>query len=402
MAKKKKKLFGKFGENDANIIDVVEEKKDDVADVVENASENIEHAAEEVSESAEQVAEEVNEFTEQATEEVNEFAEQFDSNVTEVTENVSENIETVEETVNDISENAAALGEEMNEWAENINENKESEAKTEEQPESEIVEIPADVVSTTIADPGDNVTEVSTFDTTNIGKQDKMTKKTKAKKVKVKKDKLGFNWFFWLSFIIIMVPVCYFLYLIYSAYQETHIPIVGDRINSEIETVIQTEQVENITARIKGIEGVENCNSDLIVETLRIKIDVNDDLTEEDMQGILTQAYDIVNEVLPVESYFTQHNDYKEYDLEIYSYDNMDSDDLRIILLSKNSKMEEYAVQTLTSAVNQEVADELQELREEQRYERDHPEEEDAEEETPAEESGEPNENNMAADDVEG
>ncbi|MBQ9036096.1 MAG: hypothetical protein IJ115_01360 [Erysipelotrichaceae bacterium] len=378
MAKKKRKLFGKFGENDENIIDVVEEKTEDISDVVENVSENIEQTAEEVNETIEQVSDEA----------------------TEITETASENIEAVEEAAGDLGKNGESLGQEMSEWAENINEN--AEEKKEESQEAE-TEVSSDVVSTTIADPGDNVTEVSTFDTTNIGKQDKMaTKKTKTKKVKVKKDRLGFNWFFWLSFIIILVPVCYFLYLIYSAYQETHIPIVGDRINSEIETVIQTEQVENINSRIKTIEGVEGCNSDLIVETLRIKINVNDDLTEEDMRNILSQAYDIVNEVLPVDSYFTQHNDYKEYDLEIYSYDDLESDDLRIVLLNKNSKMEEFNVQTITTAVNQEIADELQQLREEQRYERDHPEEETEEEETPTEESAEPNENNMAADDVEG
>ncbi|MBR0473570.1 MAG: hypothetical protein IJJ19_01095 [Erysipelotrichaceae bacterium] len=135
---------------------------------------------------------------------------------------------------------------------------------------------------------------------------------------------------------------------------------------------------------------------------MRIKINVNDDLAEEDMRNILSQAYDIVNEVLPVDSYFTQHNDYKEYDLEIYSYDDLESDDLRIVLLNKNSKMEEFHVQTITTAVNQEIADELQQLREEQRYERDHPEEAAEEEETTTEESAEPNENNVAADDVEG
>ena len=379
MTKKRRKLFGKFGENDENIIDVVEEKKEDIADAVDTASENIE-----------QTAEQVQEFTEEAA-----------GAFTEVTEDISENAETVTETAGGFNENAESLGEEMSEWAENINQNIEADENAEQPQESVITEIPADVVSTTVADPGDNVTEVSTFDTTNIGKQDKMTKKTKAKKVKVKKDRLGFNWFFWFSFIIILVPVCYFLYLIYSAYQETHIPIVGDRINSEIETVIQPEQVDNISQRIKGIEGVENCQSDLVVETLRIKIDVNDDLADEDMEGILTQAYDIVNEVLPVESYFTQHNDYKEYDLEIYSFDDMDSDEVRIILLNKNSKMEEYLVQSLTSAVNQEVADELQELREEQRYLRDHPEEAEEAEETTEGESAEPNENNIAADDVE-
>ena len=379
MAKKKRKLFGKFGENDENIIDVVEEKNEDVSDVVENVSENIEQTADEVNETVEQVSDEV----------------------TEVAENASENIEAVEEAAGDLGENAESLGQEMSEWAENINEN--TEIKNEESQESEVTEVPSDVASTTIADPGDNVTEVSTFDTTNIGKQDKMApKKAKTKRVKVKKDRLGFNWFFWLSFIIILVPVCYFLYLIYSAYQETHIPIVGDRINSEIETVIQQEQIDNINSRIKAIEGVEGCNSDLIVETLRIKINVNDDLAEEDMRNILSQAYDIVNEVLPVDSYFTQHNDYKEYDLEIYSYDDLESDDLRIVLLNKNSKMEEFNVQTITTAVNQEIADELQQLREEQRYERDHPEEAAEEEETTTEESAEPNENNVAADDVEG
>ena len=132
------------------------------------------------------------------------------------------------------------------------------------------------------------------------------------RKVKVKKKKrLGFNWFFWLSFIVLMVPVCFFLYLLYSAAQETHTPIVGERINTEIIHMIDEDQKSAVESRLKQLDGVEGCAVNLIVETMRIELDVRDDMTSEEMNDLVLQAYEAVNEILPVETYFTQQEDYR-------------------------------------------------------------------------------------------
>ena len=239
-------------------------------------------------------------------------------------------------------------------------------------------------------------------------------KEKKAKKVKVKKDRLGFNWFFWLSFIVLMVPVCFFLYLLYSAAQETHTPIVGERINTEIIHMIDEDQKSAVESRLKQLDGVEGCAVNLIVETMRIELDVRDDMTSEEMNDLVLQAYEAVNEILPVETYFTQQEDYKQYDLEIYAYDDMKLDEFRLILINKNSKMDTYLVQTLSDPKNAEIAAELKELREQQIIEREEEERAKAEGEnaegeetegetegqTEGEEATEPNEYNHAADDT--
>ncbi|MBR3352923.1 MAG: hypothetical protein IKG35_12485, partial [Erysipelotrichaceae bacterium] len=160
--------------------------------------------------------------------------------------------------------------------------------------------------------------------------------------------------------------------------------------------------------------GVEGCAVNLIVETMRIELDVRDDMTSEEMNDLVLQAYEAVNEILPVETYFTQQEDYKQYDLEIYAYDDMKLDEFRLIQINKNSKMDTYLVQTLSDPKNAEIAAELKELREQQIIEREEEERAKAEGEnaegeetegetegqTEGEEATEPNEYNHAADDT--
>ena len=147
---------------------------------------------------------------------------------------------------------------------------------------------------------------------------------------------------------------------------------------------------------------------------MRIELDVRDDMKSEEMNDLVLQAYEAVNEILPVETYFTQQEDYKQYDLEIYAYDDMKLDEFRLILINKNSKMDTYLVQTLSDPKNEEIAAELKELREQQIIEREEEERAKAEGEnaegeetegetegqTEGEEATEPNEYNHAADDT--
>ncbi|MBR2599812.1 MAG: hypothetical protein IKD84_02740 [Erysipelotrichaceae bacterium] len=178
--------------------------------------------------------------------------------------------------------------------------------------------------------------------------------------------------------------------------------------------MIDEDQKSAVESRLKQLDGVEGCAVNLIVETMRIELDVRDDMTSEEMNDLVLKAYEAVNEILPVETYFTQQEDYKQYDLEIYAYDDMKLDEFRLILINKNSKMDTYLVQTLSDPKNAEIAAELKELREQQIIEREEEERAKAEGENPegeetegetegqteGEEATEPNEYNHAADDT--
>ncbi len=348
--------------NQSIVSDILKESAEQSFEAAEEAAETVAENAEPVVEEVRQTVTETAENAETAFEEVRETVEDTAEHISnEVSLEPAEEENFREETaeipvvapVEEISEETenAVTEEVQEETAGETAEPAEQTAETSEEYTDETI-VYDGAGSLTIADPGET-REVSTL-----------------KKVKVKKDRLGFNWFFWLSFIVLMVPVCFFLYLLYSAAQETHTPIIGERINTEIIHMIDEDQKSAVESRLKQLDGVEGCAVNLIVETMRIELDVRDDMTSEEMNDLVLQAYEAVNEILPVETYFTQQEDYKQYDLEIYAYDDMKLDEFRLILINKNSKMDTYLVQTLSDPKNEEIAAELKELREQQIIER--------------------------------
>ncbi|MBQ4251613.1 MAG: hypothetical protein II704_01050 [Erysipelotrichaceae bacterium] len=184
----------------------------------------------------------------------------------------------------------------------------------------------------------------------------------KKKRVKKNPYKLGFNWFFWVSFFVILIPVCYFIYLLWMASQETHTPILGDRIKHTIQFAIDEDQLRIIEKDVNELPGVENAKVNLIVETVRIDVNTDDTLKEDDLLKINQDIYGIVNEVLPVDKYFSQHDDYKQYDLEITSFTDIKSDECVIVTLNKNSPMDGYRNQVLSVPVSPETRQELIDL----------------------------------------
>ncbi len=184
----------------------------------------------------------------------------------------------------------------------------------------------------------------------------------KKKRVKKNPYKLGFNWFFWVSFFVILIPVCYFIYLLWMASQETHTPILGDRIKHTIQFAIDEDQLRIIEKDVNELPGVENAKVNLIVETVRIDVNTDDALKEDDLLKINQDIYEIVNEVLPVDKYFSQHDDYKQYDLEITSFTDIKSDKCVIVTLNKNSPMDGYRNQVLSVPVSPETRQELIDL----------------------------------------
>lgn len=182
-------------------------------------------------------------------------------------------------------------------------------------------------------------------------------KENKVRKVKRKKEeRLGFNWFFWISFVIILIPCGYFGYLLYQASLVTNTPIVGDRIKNSIIYTINDEDIASIEADVKALDHIESCEVNLIVETLRINVDADDSLSNDEYKQMCVDIYNIIDARIPVATYFTRDGDYKQYDLEIIVYDNISNEDLRMVSLYKNGNMEGYTVQVMSDAKNPDVA----------------------------------------------
>ena len=184
-------------------------------------------------------------------------------------------------------------------------------------------------------------------------------KTTKTKKAK--KEKLGINWFFWLVVILIIIPVGYFVKLLHDASLEGNVPVVGDRLKHNLQFVISDEQLDSIRGSVGSMENVERYEVNLIVDTLRITVDASDDLTSDQLKEMTKSIYAIVDENAPVDTYFVQHDDYKQYDMEINAFTDLDAETPIIVSLYRNSNMENYAVQDLTSPLNKKIADRLKE-----------------------------------------
>ena len=178
---------------------------------------------------------------------------------------------------------------------------------------------------------------------------------------KPKKEKLGINWFFWIMLILIIIPVFYFVKLLHDASLEGNVPVLGERLKHNLQYVITDEQLTSMKGSIETIDGVEKYEVNLIVDTLRVTVDARDDMTADQLKEMTKSIYEIVNENAPVDKYFTQEDDFKQYDMEINAYNTLEVDEPVIVSLFRNSNMENYRLQVISNPVNKKVADALKE-----------------------------------------
>lgn len=178
------------------------------------------------------------------------------------------------------------------------------------------------------------------------------TNTTKKKRKKRKKKK--HSYFLWIALIIAMVPCVAVLYILINAMLETGEPINGNRFLNDLNPAITETMEASIIDEISLIEGVEVVNGDITTATLRIRVDMQDELTKEDALAIGQQAVDIVNEHAPLTTYFTSYGIAKMYDLEISVYDALSSEQKPTIhvVYTKNGAHPEVVSQVLTDPVN--------------------------------------------------
>ena len=201
----------------------------------------------------------------------------------------------------------------------------------------------------------------------------KQVESAKKKGRKKKQEKLGFNWVLFVCMIIIAIPCGLFLWILLSAMQDTGTPILGNRFLNDLNPAIETAQVEQIDQKVEALAGIEACDTNLIVATLRLTVDVSDDLTNEEVKALAVEVFNVVNEVTPMETYFTFANDQKQYDLEMNVYNNLSFvEDFIMYNVVKNSYMDTYLLQDVSTPIDAQLAQDLRDYV----IERDKPEEE--------------------------
>ena len=188
----------------------------------------------------------------------------------------------------------------------------------------------------------------------------KAMESSKKKTKKKKQEKLGFNWVLFVCMVIIAIPCCVFVWILLSAMQDTGTPILGNRFLNDLNPAITTAQVEQIDQKIEGLSGVEKCEANLIVATLRVTVDVSDSLTREEVEALAVEIYNAVNDVTPMETYFTFANDQKQYDLEMNIFNNLSfEEDFIMYNVVKNSYMDSYILHDVSTPIDAQLAQDL-------------------------------------------
>ncbi|MBQ6334368.1 MAG: hypothetical protein IJI46_04820 [Erysipelotrichaceae bacterium] len=171
--------------------------------------------------------------------------------------------------------------------------------------------------------------------------------------------------------IIIAIPVCIFAGILGISALQTGTPREGSRFDGDLEPAITDENVEAIRQKLSVISQVEDLEIVLAQGQLRIFIDTSDNLSEEQVDSIVTTAYNAVNSVTPITTYFTATDSKKMYDLQINVYTTAEASEIgsessrQYKLLHKNSAEETYSIDDLAHPKDASLAAELEGLTQE-------------------------------------
>ncbi len=158
--------------------------------------------------------------------------------------------------------------------------------------------------------------------------------------------------------IVILIPCLIFGGILLSAALESGKPVVGNRFNNDLNPSISSSSTSNLEKSIKALSGVEKCSIELTSAQYRVNVDTDDSLSDAEIQNLVVEVYNLVNQELPVSTYFTATDSEKMYDLSINVY-NTTSDDNIYYILTKNSKMTAYSIQCVSEPVDEELAKDL-------------------------------------------
>lgn len=191
-----------------------------------------------------------------------------------------------------------------------------------------------------------------------------MNKKNKKVSSKQKtKAKKSSKVLYVIAIIVLLIPVCLLGYIYLGAKENSGKPVVGSRFDRSLDPAITEEDIQKVKDALK-FDQVDSIEVNLTSATLRITIDTADNISNDALTDVMNSAYDKVDDILPIKTYFTNQKSTKMYDLDIHVYnfvpDDTHSEDDQIYKeKTKNASNDKAVVDTLTTPRNKEEADEL-------------------------------------------
>ena len=136
--------------------------------------------------------------------------------------------------------------------------------------------------------------------------------------------------------------------------------MIASRYAGDLNPKILDDQLKDIESKTKALPGIEKCEVVLKTSQLRINVDTDDTLDKESIEKLLDDIYNIVDNTISIDTYFTASESRKMYDLSIDVYNFISKEDTAIHYnLTKNSNMPISNVQLLSEPVDEEVVKEI-------------------------------------------
>ena len=153
-----------------------------------------------------------------------------------------------------------------------------------------------------------------------------MAKVSKLKQTKTKKKKnpnapTQGHKLVWFTVILIAIPCLFVGYVLLTSMGGQGEPVVGNRFQKgDLDPKITEENIQSIKDSVSTIGGVEDATINLKSATLRVHLNLVDDAGGDTCEAVINQAYENINGILPIDTYFTNREDGKMYDVEIDAY----------------------------------------------------------------------------------
>lgn len=174
-----------------------------------------------------------------------------------------------------------------------------------------------------------------------------------------------------IGIVIIAIPCLVFASILGIAFIQKGSPRLGSRFKGDLVEKISSSDVNDVKTDLETLGNIDSIEVTCEQGQLKVFIDVSDSLTESDVDNMLTQAYNKITAKLPIDKYFTQTQDARNYDLQINIYTTIEASEIgsanprQYKLLHKNSAEETYQIDNLAKPKNESIAKELEGLTDE-------------------------------------
>ena len=166
---------------------------------------------------------------------------------------------------------------------------------------------------------------------------------------------------FWIALILFLLPFVILGVILISAAMDTGKPVLGDRYKGDLDPAITSSELSQVESAAGKVNGVERAFVNLATGTLRVYADISDGASPDIAESTAREIYSSVTSVLSEDTYFTQNNGKKMYDLEVHVFNqNKDPENNFVYVIeTKTSSMDEPIVQLVSEPIDAELAESL-------------------------------------------